>query len=214
MTIYEIVETFIRAANGGNYSSDMKWDFPYIESFIPQTREQAMRIMYNGSRTQAANKTIFPDWVQSNTYTNFTKVSNPYEATYLVTDALPIVIFNDIQTGVTYTGTAGGTHQFKEARSKGEIATWYGQRIFERGNIVGVLRVGDKLEIHGNPLLKSLSEEAVYQNPTKVSNFNYDTTRYPINEDLIRIMKELFLQQVKFELMIPKDTTADRTASK
>lgn len=214
MTLYEITETLIRAANGGNFSSDMKWDFAYIESMVHQTRAQAIILKYNGSRTLAANKTVLADWVQSNTYTNFTKVTPKNEPVYLTVSALPTVTINSVQLGSTYLGSDGGTTQFYEAKSRGEIATWYKQNIFNNGKIIGIFRRGDLIEIHGNSLLKSFTEDAVYERPDLVGNWNYDTSKYPISEDLVPIMRSLFIEQVKPELMILKDTVADRAANK
>jgi hypothetical protein len=212
MTLYEITETLIRAANGGNFSSDMKWDFAYIESMAHQVRADAIINKYNGSRTKAANKTVLADWVQSNTYTNFTKVTPKNEPPYLTVSALPTVTINSVQLGSTYLGSDGGTTQFYEAKSRGEIATWYKQNIFNNGKIIGIFRRGDLIEIHGNSLLKSFTEDAVYERPDLVGNWNYDTSKYPISEDLVPIMRSLFIEQVKPELMIIKDTVADRAA--
>lgn len=212
MTLYEITETLIRAANGGNYSADMKWDIPYIESMVHQTRAQAIILKYNGSRNLAANKTVLADWVQSHTYTNLTKVTPKNEPAYLVVDALPTVTINSIQLGSVYLGTEGGTTQFFEAKSRGDIATWYAQNIFSNGKVIGLFRKGDTIQIHGNSLLKSFTEDAVYERPDLVGSWNYDTSKYPISEDLVPIMRNLFIEQVKPELMVIKDTIADRAA--
>jgi hypothetical protein len=210
MTLYEITETLIRAANAGNYSSDMKWDIPYIESIVHQVREQAIIISYNGNQATAANKTISPDWLQKNTYTTFTKIDNSKEPSYLKTSALPIVRVNSNQTGVAYQGTAGATQKFYEALTKGQINTWYGQGFFNNNKRVAILRTGEDMEVYGNILLNSISEEAIYQRPDLVSGFNYDTSRYPINEGLVPIMKALFIQQIKPEMMMIKDVVSDR----
>ncbi len=210
MTLSEVTEIMIRAANGGNYTSDQKWDILYIESLVHKVREDAIIIAYNGSRTRAANKTISADWVQKQHYTNFTKVNPTLEASYLTTTALPVVRINSKQTGVVYQGTQGASVQFYEAETKGQINTWVRQGFFDTGKRVAVLRTGTDLEVYGNILLTDLYEEAVYQRPDLVTGFNYDTSLYPVNEGLISIMKELFIQQVRPELMIAKDTVADR----
>jgi hypothetical protein len=209
MTLYEITETLIRAANGGNFSSDMKWDIPYIESIVHQVREQAIIISYNGNQMTAANKTISPDWLQKNTYTSFTKVENNKEPAYLTTPAMPIIRVNSNQTGVAYQGTAGATQKFYEALTKGQINTWYTQGFFNNKR-VAILRTGESMEVYGNILLNSISEEAIYQRPDLVSGFNYDTSRYPINEGLVPLMKALFIQQIKPEMMVIKDIVSDR----
>jgi hypothetical protein len=214
MTLYEITETLIRAANGGNYSSDMKWDFPYIESMVHQVRAQAIIIKYNGSRTMAANKTVQADWVQSHTYDTFTTISPSNEPKYLTVSALPTVTINSIQLGTVYLGSDGGTTQFKEATSKGQISTWYSQNLLNNGKRIGILRKGDTIEIYGNHLLKEFTEDAVYARPDLVGTWNYDTSKYPISEDLVPIMRSLFMEQVRPELMIVKDTVADRAANK
>jgi hypothetical protein len=213
MTLYEITETLIRAANGGNFSSDMKWDIPYIESVVHQVREQAIIASYNGNQMTGANKTMSPDWLQKNTYTSFTKVENEKEPSYLTTSALPVVRVNSNQTGVAYQGTAGATQKFYEALTKGQINTWYTQGFFKNNKRVAILRTGEKMEIYGNTLLSSISEEAIYQRPDLVAGWNYDTSRYPINEGLVPMMKMLFVQQVRPEMMVAKDIVSDRAVT-
>lgn len=214
MTTDQITEILIRAANGGNYTSDMKWDIPYVQALLDSVREQAIKISYNGSRTIAAQKVIQTDWVQTHTYTNFTKVEPKNEPTYLTTKALSAISIDQYNSGAIYIGTEGGTYQFKEAGSRGEIATWYALGVFKTGKVVGVLRTGEVIEVHGNSSLKSLTEDAAYQKPSLVSGWNYNTSQYPINEGMIPLIKDLFLQQVRLELMIPKDTVVDRVETK
>lgn len=65
MLLDEITERIVRACQGGKAKDETEIDFEYVESKVPKWRQSAISILYNGSREQAANSYISPDWYQT-----------------------------------------------------------------------------------------------------------------------------------------------------
>jgi len=62
-TLREIADILIRSVTGGVNSPDTKYEMEYVEALVPQLREEAMQMEYNGSREQAANGRVEFGWL-------------------------------------------------------------------------------------------------------------------------------------------------------
>lgn len=202
-----LVDELIRSVNAATNTSNGRWDSEYVEALLPQLRAEAIIISYNGSRSQAANKTISGQWLQT---IDLTIASNEQDnaSEYLVVDIPSTIRINDKTDGLVYVGNAEQAIAFKRAYTKTEVASLK-QRGFLKGKEVVYIYTGNKLEIYGNKVLKGFQIQGIFTNPLEVGNFNWYTDEYPVDEATIAIMKDLFIQRARMEMGIPQDTVAD-----
>ncbi len=202
-----IIDELIRSVNAATNTSNGKWDSEYVEALLPQLRAEAIVISYNGGRTQAANKTITGQWLQT---LEFTISANEQDknAEYLVIDIPSIIRINDKTDGLVYVGNANEAITFKRAYTKTEVA-YLKQRGFLRGKEIVYVYTGNKLEIYGNKILKSFQIQGIFTNPLEIAGFNWYTDEYPIDEATLAIMKDLFIQRARMEMGLAQDTVAD-----
>lgn len=202
-----LVDELIRSVNAATNTSNGRWDSEYVEALLPQLRAEAIIISYNGSRSQAANKTISGQWLQT---IDLTIASNEQDnaSEYLVVDIPSTIRINDKTDGLVYVGNAEQAITFKRAYTKTEVA-YLKQRGFLKGKEVVYIYTGNKLEIYGNKVLKGFQIQGIFTNPLEVGNFNWYTDEYPVDEATIAIMKDLFIQRARMEMGIPQDTVAD-----
>lgn len=202
-----LVDELIRSVNAATNTSNGRWDSEYVEALLPQLRAEAIIISYNGSRSQAANKTISGQWLQT---IDLTIASNEQDnaSEYLVVDIPSTIRINDKTDGLVYVGNAEQAITFKRAYTKTEVA-YLKQRGFLKGKEVVYIYTGNKLEIYGNKILKGMQVQGIFTNPLEISGFNWYTDEYPVDEATIAIMKDLFIQRARMEMGIPQDTVAD-----
>jgi|SanBayMetagenome_1026888.scaffolds.fasta_scaffold01691_4 hypothetical protein len=202
-----IIDELIRSVNAATNTSNGKWDSEYVEALLPQLRAEAIILSYNGSRTQAANKTISGQWLQTLEFTIVQSEQNK-DAEYLVIDVPSTVRINDKTDGLVYVGNAEEAITFKRAFTKTEVA-YLKQRGFLRGKEIVYIYTGDKLEIYGNKILKGFQIQGIFTNPTEIAGFNWYNSEYPVDESTIAIMKDLFIQRARMEMGLAQDTVAD-----
>jgi len=202
-----IIDELIRSVNAATNTSNGKWDSEYVEELLPKLRAEAIILSYNGSRTQAANKTISGQWLQTMEFT-ITPSEQDKNAEYLVIDVPSTVRINDKTDGLVYVGNAQEAITFKRAFTKTEVA-YLKQRGFLRGKEIVYIYTGNKLEIYGNKILKGFQIQGIFTNPMDIPGFNWYTSEYPIDESTIAIMKDLFIQRARMEMGLAQDTVAD-----
>lgn len=202
-----IIDELIRSVNAATNTSNGKWDSEYVEALLPQLRAEAIIISYNGSRTQAANKTITGQWLQTLDFA-ISASEQDKNAEYLVIDIPSTIRINDKTDGLVYVGNANEAITFKRAYTKTEVA-YLKQRGFLRGKEIVYVYTSNKLEIYGNKILKSFQIQGIFTNPLEIAGFNWYTDEYPIDEATLAIMKDLFIQRARMEMGLAQDTVAD-----
>jgi hypothetical protein len=202
-----IIDELIRSVNAATNTSNGKWDSEYVEALLPQLRAEAIIISYNGSRTQAANKTITGQWLQTLDFA-ISASEQDKNAEYLVIDIPSTIRINDKTDGLVYVGNTNEAITFKRAYTKTEVA-YLKQRGFLRGKEIVYVYTGNKLEIYGNKILKSFQIQGIFTNPLEIAGFNWYTDEYPIDEATLAIMKDLFIQRARMEMGLAQDTVAD-----
>ena len=207
MIVTYIVDELIRAVNAAVNTTNGKWDNEYVYNLLPQLRAEAIVTVYNGSRTLAANRTISPSWLQTVDVT-IDPTQQSSTAEYLVVQVPKIIRINDKTDGLIYVGDLDKAIDFKRAYTKSEIA-YLKQRGFLRGKEIIYIGVGNQLEIYGNKSLKSFQIQGVFSDPTNIYGFNPLADDYPVDEQTISVMKDLFLARVRTELATTQDTVAD-----
>ena len=211
MNTIDITQRLMASINGGKISTDVPYDFDYIMKLLPQLREDAIIITYNGSRTRAANSTISPDWLQSKTYTIDNSIQDTDLDYLLISNAMSIVRINDSVDGWVYQGMTDKAQTFLKANSINQISDWKRNNIIGNGKRIGCLRVGDEIRLYGNKSLSEFTEQCVYQNPDEMSGWNYQTSKYPVNEGLLVVMEELIQLKSRIWGNFIKDNVADAT---
>lgn len=207
MIVTYIVDELIRAVNAAVNTANGKWDNEYVYNLLPQLRAEAILNTYNGSRTLAANKTISPSWLQTVTIT-IDQSQQTQTAEYLTVQVPKIIRINDKVDGFVYVGDLDKAIDFKRAYTKSEVS-YLKQRGFLRGKEIIYIGVGSNLEIYGNKSLKSFQIQGVFSDPTTIYGYNPLTDDYPVDEQTLSVMKDLFLARVRTELATTTDTVAD-----
>lgn len=207
MTIFEVTDKLMRAVNGAVSGLGSKWDSEYIESLLPQVRSTAVSLAYNGSRTQAANKMISGDWLQTLNVTIPLNLQNK-QANYLTVSVPPLVRINDRTNGAVYVGNTLSAITFIQAFSKSEVAD-LAMRGFLQGGEIVYLITGSNFEIYGDMSLKGFQIQGVFQDPLDITGFNPYTDNYPIDVQTFDIMKDLFVAKARVEMGTTSDQISD-----
>ena len=207
MLTAEVVDILIRSVNAAVNTSMGKFDNEYVLELLPQLRAEAISLIYNGSRSQGANKTISGQWLQTITL-SIAGSEQSDAAEYLVVDIPPTVRINDKTDGLVYVGRLDEAVDFKRAFTKTEVA-YLKQRGFLKGKEVVFIYTGNKLEIYGNKILKSFQVQGVFSDPIEIDGFNWYTSQYPVDDATLAVMKDLFIQRARLEVSQVQETVAD-----
>ena len=202
-----VIDELIRSVQGAVNTANGRFDSEYVQSLLPQLRAEAIVVAYNGSRSQAANRTIAGQWLQT---IKVTIPSNQQGSNneFLQVEIPPIIRINDRTDGLVYVGNDDTAVSFARAYTKTEVADLK-RRGFLRGREIVYIYTGNKLEIYGNKILKDLQIQGVFSNPTEIEGFNWYESEYPVDDYTLAIMKDLFLQRARIEMGVPTDTVAD-----
>jgi len=156
MVLAEVTERIIRSVFGGKAKNETQVDYAYIESKVPKWRQQAISVVFNGSREQAANEFIPPQWIQSFTVAvpavqNGTTNTNSY-----ITINCPVPIRLNIKgDGFIFVGDAEASIGFTHIQSPS-----YASDLTKRGDLnkddIGYVTISDDMRLYGNKQLESV----------------------------------------------------------
>lgn len=202
-----VIDELIRSVQGAVNTANGRFDSEYVQALLPQLRAEAIVISYNGSRSQAANRTIAGQWLQTIKVTiPSNQQGNSNE--FLQVEIPRIIRINDRTDGLVYVGNDDTAVNFSRAYTKTEVADLK-KRGFLKGKEIVYIYTGNNLEIYGNKILKDLEIQGVFSDPTEISGFNWYESDYPVDEYTLAIMKDLFMQRARIEMGVPVDTVAD-----
>jgi hypothetical protein len=207
MTATEIAENIIRGVNAGQFTSDQKVDSQYVFDNLPTWRQEAIKLIYNGSRTLGANKYLSEDNYQDKQYTI---VASEQDASldYLVVDSCGVISINSQIDGLQYCGSTKQVNNFFRAKNRNEVQQLKDLGFFGVKPIV--VAEGERRLIYGFPNLKTFFERSIFTNPYfHDANFNYDTSKFPVSTDVAFLIKEIAVAQIGKEFRLAKDVTAD-----
>lgn len=208
MTLNEVQEVILRAINGLDATLGSRIDPLYLEQLIHQSRIEAIRILYNGSKNYGALKKVDPMWMQEFTV-DIIDGDQDDNYDYLVFDVPPPAQISRGVGGLIYVGSTKKTKGFHVAQTRGEIADLIARGLLDNGRDVAVMWEQDGLKVWGNDNLKKLRIAGVFQDPTEVPNYLIDEDAYPVSNDLVNLIRDLIVNQVSLGLRQPPDVVAD-----
>lgn len=200
-----LTEKVIRAVSGGGSPADSKYAPKYIAALIPEARQTALSIYYNGAGDSsglgnlkmAANKNISPDFFQSFTLyldPSAQETGMPY-LNFLC--PMPININRDVN-GYNFVGKREEGVRFTRIRSAGDAADGVKLKKFDMDNIK-YLPISDYMKIYGDPNLKRVDIDMVCSNPLEAPGFNPYRDDYPYPEELmpllVQVLKRDYLRE-------------------
>lgn len=220
MVLAEITERIIRSVFGGKAKNETQVDYAYIESKVPKWRQQAISVVYNGSREMAANEFIPPEWMQSFTVDVPASENGAGNTNAYITIDCPSPIRLNIKgDGFIFVGDAEASVGFIHVQSPS-----YASDLTKRGDLnkdtIGYVVVGDKMRLYGNKQLEQVSFDAVLSDPLDDPAFDIDNDEYPCSEDVIAVMERIAASELAIEMGQPEDLikdgvdTKDRRANK
>jgi len=214
MVLAEITERIIRSVFGGKAKNETQVDYAYIESKVPKWRQQAISVVFNGSREQAANEFIPPQWLQSFTIAVPASENGAGNLNAYITIDCPAPIRLNIKgDGFNFVGDATASIGFIHVQSPS-----YASDLTKRGDLnkdtIGYVVVGDKMRLYGNKQLESVDFDAVLSEPLDDPDFNIDTDDYPVSEDVISVMERIAAAELAVEMGQPEDLVKDGVDTK
>lgn len=212
MLLDEITERIVRACQGGKAKDETEIDFEYVESKVPKWRQSAISILYNGSREQAANSYISPDWYQTVTISIPNNQSNNSKS-YITATVPSVVRINSNTDGFVFVGDDDDTVNFIRISSPS-----YASDLMSRGDlteeVIGFIVLGTDIRFYGNKQLENFTIQAILSNPLDDPNFDIDNDQYPVSEDVISVMERIAMQELLQEQNITEDLINDGVDTK
>jgi hypothetical protein len=212
MLLDEITERIVRSCQGGKAKDETEIDFAYIESKVPKWRQAAMSILYNGSREQAANSYISPDWYQTITIEVPSGQSNNNKS-YITATVPSVIRINSNTDGFVFVGDDDDSVNFIRISSPS-----YASDLMSRGDlteeVIGFIVLGSDIRFYGNKQLETFTIQAILSNPLDDPNFDIDNDPYPVSEDVISVMERIAMGELLQEQNTPEDLTNDGVDTK
>jgi len=211
MNIREVTDILIRAVSGGNNPVDSKWEAPAVEAMIPNLREKAMKMEYNGSRTQAASKRIDYAWLNPQFTVQKNNSLQDKNKDYIVFEVPKPASINKLVDGFIYVGQDDDSISFKKMSSRESIAIAKQRGFLRNGKDIAYIWQQPYLEVYGNNALTEINVRMICSNPADAPNFDLDTDEYPITESVLFNMIELFKLEMSVSINKLADTIVDDT---
>jgi len=216
MKLIEVKEQLITLINAGSPTIDMKYHDRQVEAMIPSLRQEAILVRYNGGIVNgiktAGSYRINGAWVQKFSVTIDASIQeNDLEYLRVIT-AAPIMINSNV-SGDVYVGKNKSTNQFKVCQTRDELQTLKTRGFVDNGKNIIVLFSDGEYEIYGDKMLKNFYRESVLANPVDKPGFNLVTDEYPVSEDLLLIMADIYKQKMGIAIQQTKDPVIDQTVT-
>jgi hypothetical protein len=212
MLLEEITERIVRSCQGGKAKDETEIDFAYIESKVPKWRQAAMSILYNGSREQAENSYISPDWYQTITIEVPSGQSNNNKS-YITATVPSVIRINSNTDGFVFVGDDDDSVNFIRISSPS-----YASDLMSRGDlteeVIGFIVLGSDIRFYGNKQLETFTIQAILSNPLDDPDFDIDNDPYPVSEDVISVMERIAMGELLQEQNTPEDLTNDGVDTK
>lgn len=210
MILRNIVDTLIRAVSGGENGIDNKYSPTYVEALVPQLRNEAIILDYYGSRNRAASRRL--DYACYQTID--VNVNTPVEGRDYVTFTVPKTIgVGRLIDGLVYVGQQDQSIEFSRLLNRSDVAMMKARGLLNGDNIAYIWSQGN-IEVYGNNALGEIQVRGIFVNPTELSSFNVETDDYPISENLLLLMADLFKAQMNVNIQLPSDITLDGQSGK
>jgi len=216
MNIREVKEQLLTLINAGSPTIDMKYHDEQVEAMIPSLRQEAIVIKYNGGvvngmKTKGSGR-INGAWIQRfSTDVDLSIQETDLEYLRVVSPA-PVMI-NRNTSGDIYIGKNKSTNKFKVCQTRDELQTLKSRGFVNNGTDIIALYSESEYEIYGDKSLKEFYRESVLADPSEKPGFNLETDTYPVTEDLLLVMADIYKQKMGLAIQQVKDPVVDNTVT-
>jgi hypothetical protein len=202
----QIADILIRSVSGGDNVADGKYSPQYVEALIPALRQKAITGSYYGTRTRAASRVLDYELFQTANLTVNNVPNNPMD---FVTFSCPnTIMVGRLIHGLVFVGQINDSVEFKRLLNRSDVANMRARNMFD-GNVIAFISAPPVIEVYGNNALTELQVRGIFSDPTEVPNFDIENDSYPISQELLDYMIELFKIQMNINISMPVDTTLD-----
>ena len=210
MKRFEIVDRLIRSVSSSQNGLDNKYDPLYIESLIPSLYGEAIILDYNGSKERAASKRISGDCIFSTTLAINPAIQDSTAEYLLFELPSPPVRVNSRVNGLIYCGQKQQAIAFSEMYNRMDISIAKKRGFFSDGNDIAFIIKGVYIEVWGNKDLQEIDIDIVPQDVSKFPTWDETTDKYPVTEDLVKLMEILFQASQGINLRIQPDNVLNK----
>jgi hypothetical protein len=208
-TLREIADILIRSVTGGVNSPDTKYEMEYIEALVPQLREEAMQMEYNGSKEQAANGRVEYGWLNPQFTVPVDASLQDPDLDFLIFALPRPVAINKSIDGIIYLGEKNKSKSFKKMTSREDVSNAMERGFFTNGKDIGYIWQMPYVEVYGNKSLKEINVRMIAADPTQCPGFDVDNDEYPITASLLLTMTNLFKALMNVNIQKPADNITD-----
>lgn len=131
---------------------------------------------------------------------------------YVLFDLPSVILVDDLIDGIVYIGGVDGMSEYRRIHNQTQLSQISKHSLVapSQYRMYAYTRPDNKVEIHGNNAIQSVLIQAAFAQPTRVTGFNLDTDRYPVNDAIMSRIKSLGLQvELKQEYQSPEDRLQD-----
>ena len=221
----DILDRFQRIVGGGITTDESRWDFDYLFTLLNTYSRQFLIEWFNGSKIQAANRSIPNQYVQE----YFAEYDESFQdkGTDYVKFKVPISIsINGNTDGIRFSGTYTKTDKFdfsnvcaiSRVKDAHELSMLMQIR-FTANRIKNGLKtvvLYDNAEtdggmgiakVYGNTMLKNLYIRVVAKNPADIPTWNRDFHDYPMADNHLDQIEQRIMQKLMPQKAQIPDTT-------
>jgi hypothetical protein len=199
----EIVQQYIMLFDGGLVTDESILENPFLADRIDTHRLMAMRVVFGQT------KHVHPMWIQ--TYKPvFSEVLQEDENCFVKFNCPVVVTFSDLVTGLQYIGPYSGMCSLRTLRHRGDLVSHLRNPAVKKRKVI--LFTPPFCELHGQgDITEELRIEAVFEKPSQVPTFNRYKSDYPITEDLLPLMFDLWKKDIQAMKGVIPDFVPDTT---
>lgn len=211
MKLNNIIDNIIRSVDGLVRTDDSKISERALEAKIPQWKQQALLIVYNGSKTSKANVFLGAQNYYPVTY-NYDPSIQISGADFTLFDIEPPVQLADDMNGCVFVGDRDTGTNFTQLKYPST---------YNVGRDAGLISVdevyysitGTRAKIWGNTQVKTLFMDYIPVDVMNISTFNPETDEYPASQDVLDLIFKLAFAELAGQNAKPADVlnnSADR----
>lgn len=189
MILRDYINQIISAQGAGIDTTDSRFAELRIEDLLPQWRQSAMSILYNGNRQQAKNHQINAENYQPIDIV-INRAIQPKTTSYKIFECPNVISLNDEANGFINVCDMDSGRAFIQLRNASDYSNKQDARLIDI-NEVYFYKGGRYLYVRGNTGVTTLHLDIIASNPVLVPGFDPETDNYPMSEDVFSIVKTL-----------------------
>lgn len=185
MILQQLIEEIIRTGiDAGIITDEDRIDHDFIESLVHQYRAEAIIMVYNNDRYKRINASWTQQFIAEYDKTIQDDIST------VKFKVPPVISLDKFRDGHLYIGTIDGNCPYRKVVGRAEL-TMAQHRHLKNNGATRVFASDGFIEEYGNPDLRDLRTDSIFQNPTDVPTYNKFTDEYPVSPEVVALLKEL-----------------------